>query len=131
MTTEQPDLTPYAVPVGPRTNRNTDPDHPVNDLWEALAPHHGPERATELIRAYYDAVTSGPTPEEVLMVAVEMPVSAARALHAATTPSLTTCGHTSEGVGGRDGKTRSTYGPCTLPTGHTGYCTRDGWKWSR
>lgn len=129
MTATEPDLTPYTAPVGPRANRNTNPDHPVNDLWEALAPHHGPERATELIRAYYQAIATGPTPDEALTVAVEMPVSAARALHAATAPSLTVCGSVStstDGVGG----TR-TDGPCVLPAGHTGYCTRDGWEWSR
>jgi hypothetical protein len=73
METPMTDLTPYTTPVGPRANSNADPDHPVNDLWEALAPHHGPERATELIASYYKAIATGPTPEEALTVSVELP----------------------------------------------------------
>jgi hypothetical protein len=50
------------APIGPREPRPTSPDHPVHDLWEALTrpTPYGPEEATGLIRAYYDAITSDP-----------------------------------------------------------------------
>lgn len=61
-----PDLAPYTAPVGARANSNTDPDHPVHDLWEALAAHHGPEPATDLIRAYYKAIATDPAADSPL-----------------------------------------------------------------
>jgi hypothetical protein len=124
-----PDLEPFTQPVGPRANNNADPDHPVHDLWEALAPHHGPERATELIAAYYRAVATGPTPEEALTVTVELPYSAVRAIAAAVPKSLQPCASTTRATAGNDEWT--THGPCDLPAGHTGYCTHDGWRWMR
>lgn len=60
-----PDLASYTAPVGARANRNVGRNHPVNDLWEALAAHHGPERATYLIRTYYNAVATGHALTEV------------------------------------------------------------------
>jgi hypothetical protein len=124
------DLTPYTTPVGPRANSNADPDHPVNDLWEALAPHHGPERATALIASYYKAIATGPTPEEALTVSVELPLSAVRAIAAAVPKSLQPCASTTTCTDGVS-DTTTTYGPCDLPAGHTGYCTHDGWRWMR
>jgi hypothetical protein len=127
---DEADLTALTVPVSPREDGRAHEGHPVQALHRALAgPPVATEHAIDLISRYYDAITSGPPAGDPVTVAVELPLSAVRALVDATGRALEPCGSTSTGTDGVNGWTTS--GPCELPAGHTGYCKGDGWRWHR
>lgn len=84
-----PDLAAFTAPVGPRNPDEAllgnHPPHPVHALFNAITGYHvDADRAEQLIKAYYDAITSAPPAEtELLLSAAEPEIH----VHVSVTPA--------------------------------------------